>query len=243
MSYKEKKPLRANDPRTHGRAMEAAACPVYLSLHSKSPLSVKECGMFVDAELGFLGASPDGIVRDKAATDTHGLLEIKCLVGTVSVETPASQDQSPTVCRLTALVCVSKGHTPTTVKCKCRWPSLIVHGQIFFGIHALKMALAFSWKEFLLIKISGPELKLRQSFFIKRNSFQGKARAIFSACIQKNLLMHNQRWPSAFALDCSRRVSFRDTNESSNDRQNDLSWLARVSTDTVPTGHLISKRP
>ena len=59
MSYKEKKPLRANDPRSHGRAMEAEAHQVYLSLHSKSPLSVKECGMFVDAELGFLGARPD----------------------------------------------------------------------------------------------------------------------------------------------------------------------------------------
>ena len=87
MSYKEKKSLRANDPRSHGCAVEAEACQVYLSLHSKSPLSVKECGMFVDAELGFLGASPDGIVRDEAATDTHGLLEIKCPVGTVSVET------------------------------------------------------------------------------------------------------------------------------------------------------------
>ena len=65
MSYKEK-PLRAN----YHAAMEAEACQVYLSLHSKSPLSVKECGMFVDAELGFLGASPDGIVRDEAATDT-----------------------------------------------------------------------------------------------------------------------------------------------------------------------------
>ena len=59
MSYKEKKPLRANDPRSHGPAMEAEARQVYLSLHSKSPLSLKECGMFVDAELGFLRASPD----------------------------------------------------------------------------------------------------------------------------------------------------------------------------------------
>ena len=74
--------------------MEAEACRVYLSLHSKSPLSMKECGMFVDAELGFLGVSPDGIVRDEAAVDTHGVLEIKCPMGTVSVETLASQDKS-----------------------------------------------------------------------------------------------------------------------------------------------------
>ena len=94
MSYKEKKPLQANDPCSHGRAMEAEARQVYLSVHSKSPLSVKECGLFVDAELGFLGASPNGIIRDEAATDTHGHLDIKCPVGTVSVETLASQDKS-----------------------------------------------------------------------------------------------------------------------------------------------------
>ena len=135
--------------------------------------------MFVDAELGFLGASPDGIVRDEAATDTHGLLQIKYPVGTVLVEALASQDKS--FCLLFDDSRVSKGHTPTTVKCKCRWPSLIVHGQIFFGIHALKMALAFSWKE--LIKISGPELKLRQSFLYQNVVVL----ELLTKCVQRNV--------------------------------------------------------
>ena len=90
--------------------MEAEARQVYLSLHSKSPLSVKECGMFVDAELGFLGASPDGIVKDEAATDTHGLLEIKCPVGTVSVETLASQDKSFCLSFDDSRLCLKRTH-------------------------------------------------------------------------------------------------------------------------------------
>ena len=120
--------------------------------------------MFVDAELGFLGASPDGIVRDEAATDTHGLLEIKCPVGTVSVETLASQDKSFCLSFDDSRLCLKRTHAYSS-KVQMQMAIVDCAWADFFCIHALKMALAFSWKKFLLIKISGPELKLQQSFF------------------------------------------------------------------------------
>src|SRR5277367_2390726 len=41
----------------------------------KTSASVTECGLFVDLEKGYLGASPDRLLGD------DGLVEIKCITG------------------------------------------------------------------------------------------------------------------------------------------------------------------
>ena len=64
----------------YGRNMEAEAIEKYKALHmstcGKCGCSVKQCGIFIDKNDKFIGASPDGII----ACHHHGsgLLEVKC---------------------------------------------------------------------------------------------------------------------------------------------------------------------
>lgn len=41
-------------------------------------VTVKSCGLFVDPETPWLGASPDRVVHDPAEDPPHGIVEIKC---------------------------------------------------------------------------------------------------------------------------------------------------------------------
>lgn len=109
MKYKKKKPLRSHDPRSHGHTMEPEARRAYEDLHSCSELSVTECGMFVDPELGFLGASPDGIVKEESS-HSRGVLEIKCPMSALPIETLPSQDKNFCLAFSDSGMCLKKSH-------------------------------------------------------------------------------------------------------------------------------------
>lgn len=74
-------------PRVQTRAMswgvhkEKAAVHMYQAWKSDSlrrPVSVQECGLFIDPQRHWLAASPDGIVRDKQTGQRLLCLEVKC---------------------------------------------------------------------------------------------------------------------------------------------------------------------
>ena len=89
LKYKQSKPLGANDPRRHGHSLEPEARQMYIDLHPD--VTVKECGMFVDTEYGYLGASPDGIIE---GTNNRTVLEIKCPKSSLPVNAIARQDKN-----------------------------------------------------------------------------------------------------------------------------------------------------
>lgn len=53
----------------HGRKYEDVARE---SIESALNINIKRCGLFIDSEIPFLGASPDGLIKD------DGIVEIKC---------------------------------------------------------------------------------------------------------------------------------------------------------------------
>lgn len=68
-----------------GKLLEPIAVKVLIEQlnETHTNLVYTECGLFVDAEMGFIGASPDGIID----CDCHGraLIEIKCPSQTINV--------------------------------------------------------------------------------------------------------------------------------------------------------------
>ncbi|XP_062514511.1 uncharacterized protein LOC134190103 [Corticium candelabrum] len=65
-----------------GQDNEVVARLFYLEMQRRrghAGIQVSECGLFVDTEHGWLGASPDGLIYDPSnVDDTDGVLEIKC---------------------------------------------------------------------------------------------------------------------------------------------------------------------
>lgn len=58
---------------TYGRINEKLAIEKYAAIQN---VTVQPCGIFVDLDHPYLGASPDGVI-----TDQDGLVEVKCLPG------------------------------------------------------------------------------------------------------------------------------------------------------------------
>ena len=76
----------------YGKGNECKAKAKYLSQHPDR--HVHECGLIVNNEFPFLGASPDGKVFDQGQT---GLIEVKCLYST-RVLTLAEACEMPGFC-------------------------------------------------------------------------------------------------------------------------------------------------
>ena len=120
LKYKQSKPLGANDPRRHGHSLEPEARQLYINLHPD--VTVKECGMFVDTEYGYLGASPDGIIE---GTNNRTVLEIKCPKSSLPVNAIARQDKNFFLATSDSTLHLKK-YTRITAKYKCKWLSLAV---------------------------------------------------------------------------------------------------------------------
>ena len=61
----------------YGRQMEHIAVQKYKEIHGKThTLIISECGLFVDAQMPYIGASPDRLVSCSCCGD--GVLEVKC---------------------------------------------------------------------------------------------------------------------------------------------------------------------
>ena len=61
----------------YGRQMEHIAVQKYKEIHGKThTLRISECGLFVDAQMPYIGASPDRLVSCSCCGD--GVLEVKC---------------------------------------------------------------------------------------------------------------------------------------------------------------------
>ncbi|KAJ8256853.1 hypothetical protein COCON_G00190050 [Conger conger] len=66
---------------TWGTENEAKVARIYQRLKSQSlgrPVRVQDCGLFIDPERRWLGASPDGLVEDAQSGERLLCLEIKC---------------------------------------------------------------------------------------------------------------------------------------------------------------------
>ena len=59
----------------HGIQNEVKARNAYCS---RTGFTVHKCGLIVNPSIPWLGASPDGLVKDSADQSPFGLLEIKC---------------------------------------------------------------------------------------------------------------------------------------------------------------------
>lgn len=64
----------------HGKAHEQQAVEKYKSVKSSAgqPVFLRNCGLVLDTVYKYIGASPDGLVFDRSARPTFGLLEVKC---------------------------------------------------------------------------------------------------------------------------------------------------------------------
>ena len=64
----------------HGQQMEAKAREAYIKYKelNGSTVKVQSCGLFVNEQEPWCGASPDGLVYEQRAEDPDGLLEFKC---------------------------------------------------------------------------------------------------------------------------------------------------------------------
>ena len=64
----------------HGKENEGVALSQYVAEMAErgQPVSVRSCGLVLDTNHRFLGASPDGMVYDSTARPRYGLLEVKC---------------------------------------------------------------------------------------------------------------------------------------------------------------------
>ena len=64
----------------HGKMFEPVATREYLSVKKDQgkPVVVRPCGIVLDTDYRYIGASPDGMVFDKSTRPRYGLLEVKC---------------------------------------------------------------------------------------------------------------------------------------------------------------------
>ena len=64
-------------PVTWGIEHEAVAVKKYIS-YKNFTVSVERCGFIIHPEKGWLGASPDGKVKDLTSQQSNGVIEVKC---------------------------------------------------------------------------------------------------------------------------------------------------------------------
>ena len=65
----------------HGRMYEDTARKLYtdyMKYELNHDINVRQCGIVIQPNLFWFGASPDGLVTDKSNESTVGLIEIKC---------------------------------------------------------------------------------------------------------------------------------------------------------------------
>ena len=64
----------------HGRMHEQTAISNYIAQKAAAgcPVSVRQCGLVLDTDHRYLGASPNGMVFDASAIPRFGLLEVEC---------------------------------------------------------------------------------------------------------------------------------------------------------------------
>lgn len=64
----------------HGKKNESVAVEAYkaFKLRQRRPVDVRPCGIALHLQYRYIGASPDGMVRDPSAHPKYGLLEVKC---------------------------------------------------------------------------------------------------------------------------------------------------------------------
>ena len=64
----------------HGKKHEAVAVEKYIAIMKErgKSVSVRNCGIVLDIDYRYIGASPDGMVLDPSSRPRYGLLEVKC---------------------------------------------------------------------------------------------------------------------------------------------------------------------
>jgi len=100
-----------------GRRHESVAIKKYLAI--KNPpgttdstcTTVEACGFIIHPQQCYLGASPDGRVTDKACTQPHGIIEIKCPYSKREVEPEEACKDSTFFCELkNSKICLKSSH-------------------------------------------------------------------------------------------------------------------------------------
>lgn len=143
-----------NAENKHQRNQELKALDVFQSIRKKYP--VKKCGIFIDPELCFIGASPFSLYGDNC------LLCIKC---------PLKQFNKPMAEAMAKLPLWKKVRGEFEINQKSAW-YIQVQGQLH--ITQLKKAFLMVWfgKEHKILKISkddeffNREMKEKLSFFL-----------------------------------------------------------------------------
>ena len=141
------KPLDpAPAPIAWGRHHEPIAVHKYISQMTTMNhlgVSVENCGFIIHPEYGWLGASPDGIVRDPTSEQPCGIIEIKCPYSKREM-TPQEACIDPSFyCKLvdSKVQYVSILHTLIIIK--CNYNSMLVQTCTFGVISVYILAKAF----------------------------------------------------------------------------------------------------
>lgn len=127
----------------HGRNMEPIARRVYIETMKKTHknFTVEECGIFVDIDEPYLGASPDGLVSCNCCGE--GVIEIKCPYSIAHLdpnETPpdyvtSTKDGSYKLKRSHMYYSQVQGQLAITGKSWCDFVIFTKHGHIRERIH------------------------------------------------------------------------------------------------------------
>ena len=82
--------------------------------HQGQPVAVRSCGLVLDTNHRYLGASPDGMVFDSTASPRYGLLEIKCPFSAytkkLTIDQAANEDRSFCVQNINGRLQLNRNH-------------------------------------------------------------------------------------------------------------------------------------
>ena len=115
----------------HGHTYEAVAVREYVAVKKaeSEPVVVKQCGLCLDTDFSFLGASPDRLVFDINRKE-HGLVEVKCPFKHYHHTREEACRDPDFCCRDVDGIIRLKTGMITSIKSKASWASLDCHGVI-----------------------------------------------------------------------------------------------------------------